>query len=221
MVLPFPRAKSPLPPGSLSPPGVSSSASSGVTSTLALTSLAVAVTAVSVTLFATDAVYVIVHDAKAGDSVTPLSDSALRLASAEPSLVKVTVGPRWARRAARRPPAPLRTLLLMTSVSATQRRPRPGRRNSTPHSLDFTPRTDTPRSIVAHRTRDGPNGCRGLIGRRSSVGHGPAAAEKRGPRKPSAESMAYTAAMRGEREAKRRRTPRRDPNAGVRESGLW
>ena len=48
-----------------------------------------------------------------------------------------------------------------------------------------------------------------------------AAAEKRGPRKPSAESMAYAAAMRGEREAKRRRTPRRDPNAGVRESGLW
>ena len=48
-----------------------------------------------------------------------------------------------------------------------------------------------------------------------------AAAEKRGPRKPSAESMAYVAAMRGEREAKRRRTPRRDPNAGLRESGLW
>ena len=85
-----------------------------------------------------------------------------------------------------------------------------------PHSLEFTPRTDTPRSIVAHRTRDEPDGCRGLIGRRSSVGHEPAAAEKRGPRKPSAESMAYTAAMRGEREAKRRRTPRRDPNAGIR-----
>ena len=66
-----------------------------------------------------------------------------------------------------------------------------------PYSLEFTPRTDTPRSIVAHRTRDGPDGCRGLIGRRSSVGHGPAAAEKRGPRKPSAESMAYAAAMRG------------------------
>ena len=115
----------------------------------------------------------------------------------------VTVGPRWARRAARRSPAPLRTLLLMTSVSATQRRPRPGRRNSPPHSLEFTPRTDTPRSIVAHRTRDGPDGCRGLIGRRSSVGHGPAAAEKRGPRKPSAESIAYAAAIRGEREAKR------------------
>ena len=48
-----------------------------------------------------------------------------------------------------------------------------------------------------------------------------AAAEKCGPRKPSAESMAYVAAMRGEREAKRHRTPRRDPNAGVRESGLW
>ena len=112
-------------------------------------------------------------------------------------------------------------MLLMTSVSATQRRPRLGRRNSPPHSLEFTPRTDTPRSIAAHHTRDGPDGCRGLIGRRSSVGYGPAAAEKRGPRKPSAESMAYTAAMRGEREAKRRRTPRRDPNAGVRESGLW
>ena len=94
-----------------------------------------------------------------------------------------------------------------------------GRRNSPPHSLEFTPLTDTPRSMVAHRTRDGPDGCRGLIGRRFSVGYGPAAAERRGPRKPSG-SMTYTAAMRGEREAKRRRTPRRDPNAGVRESGL-
>ena len=125
----------------------------------------------------------------------------------------VTVGPRWARRAARRPPAPFRTLLLMTSVSATQRLPRPGRRNSPPHSLEFTPLTDTPRSMVAHRTRDGPDGCRGLIGRRFSIGHGPAAAERRGPRNPSG-SMAYTAAMRGDREAKRRRTPRHDPNAG-------
>ena len=133
----------------------------------------------------------------------------------------VTVGTKWARRAARRPPAPLRTLLLMFDDSATPRAS--GRRgsNSPPHSLGFTPRIDTPRSIVAHRTRDEPDGCRGLIGRQSSVGHGPASEEKRGPGKPSAESITYAAAMRGDRDAERGRTPRRDPNAGVRESGLW
>ena len=71
-------------------PDIPSSASSGVTSTLALASLAVAVTVVSATLFATDAVYVVVPGANAGDSATPLSDSALRPASPEPALVTVT-----------------------------------------------------------------------------------------------------------------------------------
>ena len=130
-------------------------------------------------------------------------------------------GTRWARRAARMSPAPLRTLLLMFDDSATPRASRRRGRNSPPHFRQLTPFADTTRSIVAHRTRDGPDGCRGLIGRRSSVGHGPAAAEKRGPCKPSAESLAYAAAIKGEREAKRRRSPRLDPNAGVRESGLW
>ena len=50
-----------------------------------------AVTVVSVTLFATDAKYAVVSDAKAGISVTPLSESALKLASEDPSRVTVTV----------------------------------------------------------------------------------------------------------------------------------
>ena len=63
------------------------SPSSAVTSMLLSASLAVAVTVVSVTLFANDAVYAVVRYANTGDSVTPLSGSALRLASTEPALV--------------------------------------------------------------------------------------------------------------------------------------
>ena len=51
----------------------------------------VAVTVVSVTLFATDAVYVVVPDANTGVSVTPLSESALSVASADLARVTVTV----------------------------------------------------------------------------------------------------------------------------------
>ena len=72
-------------------PNVWSSASSGVTSTLALPSLADAVTVVSVTPCSTDAVYAVVPDAKPGDSVTPLSESALKFASEDPARVTVTV----------------------------------------------------------------------------------------------------------------------------------
>ena len=50
-----------------------------------------AATVVSVTLLETDAVYVIVPDANAGINVTPLNDSALRLASADPARVTITV----------------------------------------------------------------------------------------------------------------------------------
>ena len=61
------------------------------TSTLALASLADADTVVSVTACPTDAVYATVPDANAGDNVTPLSESALSVASADPPRVTVTV----------------------------------------------------------------------------------------------------------------------------------
>ena len=48
---------------------------------------AVADTVVSVTAFPTDAVYAIVSDANAGIRVTPLNNSALRLASPDPARV--------------------------------------------------------------------------------------------------------------------------------------
>ena len=61
------------------------------TSYAAPASAKVAVTVVSATAYPTDAEYAVVPDANTGDSVTSLSDSALRPASAEPALVTVTV----------------------------------------------------------------------------------------------------------------------------------
>ena len=49
-----------------------------------------AVTVVSVTPCPTDAVYAAVPDTNEGDSVTPLSESALKLASEDPARVTVT-----------------------------------------------------------------------------------------------------------------------------------
>ena len=54
---------------------------------LALASLTVAFTVASVAPCPTDAVYVVVPDAKAGVSVTPLNESALRRASTDPARV--------------------------------------------------------------------------------------------------------------------------------------
>ena len=65
-------------------PLVTASASvDGVTATVATASVAIAVTVVVATLFATLAVYVSVSASKAGESVTPLSASALSVASVE------------------------------------------------------------------------------------------------------------------------------------------
>ena len=57
------------------------------TSTLALASLAVAETVVYVTAFPTDAAYTVVPAANPGTSVTPLNDSPLSEASADPARV--------------------------------------------------------------------------------------------------------------------------------------
>ena len=83
MTLPDPTAKPTTPSWSTTP--------LSFTSTLALASLADAVTVASVTACPTDTVYAVIPDANAGISVTPLSESALRLASADPARVTVTV----------------------------------------------------------------------------------------------------------------------------------
>ena len=67
-------------------PAITASASSGAISIL-VPAAAVAEPVVSATAFPTDAVYAVVPVAKAGFSVTPLSESALRLASADPARV--------------------------------------------------------------------------------------------------------------------------------------
>ena len=84
----------PLPQGQVSPtarftwsPGVSSSASSGMISTLALESLTVAFTVASATPCPTDPVDAIAPDAKPGISVNPLSESVLSVASVDPARV--------------------------------------------------------------------------------------------------------------------------------------
>ena len=71
-------------------PSVAPSASRGVISSVAPSSLAVAVTVVESTALPTLAVYASVSAAKLGDSVTPLSDNALSVASADADLVSVT-----------------------------------------------------------------------------------------------------------------------------------
>ena len=64
-------------------PSVAASASAGVVATAAAASFAVAVTVVESTALSTLAVYASVSATKPGERVTPLSDSALSVASVD------------------------------------------------------------------------------------------------------------------------------------------
>ena len=58
-----------------------------ITAPASAAAIAVTVTVVSVTACPTDAVYAAVPEANPGDSITPLSESALRLASEDPARI--------------------------------------------------------------------------------------------------------------------------------------